>query len=126
MSDSFDPYSPPATETDRDARGARTFGQTQRPDRGPTILLLGISGIICSALSLCCGLFSVAGLGLGAAAWILGRRELLAIDTGEATSIGRADARKGMICGTIATILAALLLLLQAVFFIAVMMNTEL
>lgn len=67
-----------------------------------TILVLGILGIICCAP-------------LGIAAWIMGNRELEAIDAGRRNPEGRGTANAGRIIGIVATVLLGLGIL----FFIA-------
>jgi hypothetical protein len=60
-----------------------------------TILILGILGIICCAP-------------LGIAAWIMGNRELEAIDAGRRNPENRGTANAGRIIGIVATALMAL------------------
>jgi hypothetical protein len=81
-----------------------TFSQSSaypEQSQATTILVLGILGIIC------CG-------PLGIAAWIMGNNELEAIDSGRRNPEGRSTANAGRIMGIIATVL----LILGAVFFI--------
>lgn len=67
-----------------------------------TILVLGILGIICCAP-------------LGIAAWIMGNKELEAIDAGRRNPENRGTANAGRIVGIVATVLFGLGIL----FFIA-------
>jgi ABC-type Fe3+ transport system permease subunit len=69
-----------------------------------TILILGIIGLVC------CG-------PLGIAAWIMGNRELEAIDEGRRNPEQRSTANAGRIIGIIATILWALGLLVALLSF---------
>lgn len=81
-----------------------TFSQSSaypEQSQATTILVLGILGIIC------CG-------PLGIAAWIMGNNELEAIDSGRRNPEGRSTANAGRIMGIIATVL----LILGAIFFI--------
>ena len=58
-----------------------------------TILVLGILSLICSCLP------------LGVAAWIMGNRELQAIDSGRRNPDNRGTANAGRIIGIVATVL---------------------
>lgn len=60
-----------------------------------TILVMGILGIVCCAP-------------LGIAAWIMGNRELEAIDSGRRNPENRGTANAGRIIGIVATVLLAL------------------
>jgi hypothetical protein len=58
-----------------------------------TILVLGILGLVCSCFP------------LGIAAWVLGNRELQAIDAGMRNPANRGTANAGRIIGIVATVL---------------------
>jgi hypothetical protein len=67
-------------------------GGTQ--DRSTIILVLGIVGLVCGCVP--------AGIG----AWIMGARELKAIQAGEASEEGRSKAQIGMYLGIAGTVLS--------------------
>jgi hypothetical protein len=55
----------------------------------------------------------IIGVGTGVAAWILGRKDLAAIENGDRDPRGYGMTNAGMICGIIGTIVNGLLVLLQ-------------
>ncbi len=67
-----------------------------------TILVLGILGLVCCAP-------------LGIAAWVMGNRELQAIDAGMRNPENRGTANAGRIIGIIATVLLILFVVLGLV-----------
>jgi predicted RNA-binding Zn-ribbon protein involved in translation (DUF1610 family) len=71
------------------------------PHRGNLILVLGILGF---------GL-PLVGLALAIAAWVMGRRDLARMDKGTLDPQGKGITQAGFVCGIIATVLQALLLL---------------
>jgi hypothetical protein len=74
---------------------------------GTTILTLGIVAFFC------------AGIILGPIAWIMGNNALKAIDEGRADPMQRSTVAAGRICGIIATILAAVMIVIYGVAFTA-------
>ena len=70
-----------------------------------TILVLGILGLVC------CG-------PLGIAAWVMGNRELQAIDAGLRNPENRGTANAGRIIGIIATVLLILLTIFGIIFLV--------
>lgn len=104
------------------------------PHRGSTILALGIMGVITNLggllLCCCCPLLnvfvSVAGLGLGIPAWVMGQKDLRAMNEGRMDPSGRGATQTGMIMGIVCVVLTALsilLTILHLVFGIAVNMQ---
>lgn len=81
-----------------------------QPHRGTTILVLGILGLVVCQV-------------LGVFAWIMGNKDLKAMDQGVMDPSGRSNTNAGRICGIIATILLALGLVFTVVyiFFIGAM-----
>ena len=67
-----------------------------KPHRGTLILVFGILGLVV------CG-------PLGIAAWVMGNGDLKQIDAGAMDPTGRSTTNAGRICGMIATILFAIL-----------------
>jgi hypothetical protein len=79
------------------------------PHRGGLILGLGISGVVFSLTGFfCCALLPVVSLGLSLPAWIMGRRDLQAIEARTMDPTGHGSTRAGMILGIIGTILGGL------------------
>ena len=74
-----------------------------KPHRGTLILVLGILGLVL------CGF-------LGVAAWIMGSSDLKEMDAGQMDPTGRGNTNAGRICGIIATILMALMLVGGVIF----------
>lgn len=68
-------------------------GAYPEESQATTILVLGILSLICSCLP------------LGIAAWIMGNRELQAIDSGRRNPENRGTANAGRIIGIVATVL---------------------
>lgn len=68
-------------------------GAYPEESQATTILVLGILSLICSCLP------------LGIAAWIMGNRELQAIDSGRRNPDNRGTANAGRIIGIVATVL---------------------
>jgi hypothetical protein len=91
------PYAAPATAF------PQQFGDLQ-PHRGGLILTLGILGILCC-------------LPLGIVAWVLGSQDLKSIRAGKMDPSGQGLTQAGMVVGIVATILGAVGILLQIVFF---------
>lgn len=84
-----------------------TFPQSSaypEQSQATTVLVLGIFGIICCSP-------------LGIAAWIMGNNELEAIDSGRRSPELRSTANAGRIMGIIATVL----MILTALFFIGLL-----
>jgi len=78
-----------------------------KPHRGTLILVLGILSIV---LTPCLSI-------LGIPAWIMGNRDLKAIDAGQMDASGRSLTSAGRICGMIGVILLILSVLLVIVVF---------
>jgi hypothetical protein len=68
-------------------------GAYPEESQATTILVLGILSLICSCLP------------LGIAAWVMGNRELQAIDSGRRNPDNRGTANAGRIIGIVATVL---------------------
>jgi hypothetical protein len=93
------------------------------------ILTLGIISVSCGVLELvcggggfCCGLvaigslvMSIAALGCGIPAWIMGQRDLASMHKGAMDRSGEGSTRGGWICGIIGTCLGGLGLLCSVV-----------
>jgi hypothetical protein len=73
-----------------------------KPHRGTLILILGIVGIV---ICMPCGI----------AAWIMGKKDLQEMDAGLMDPAGRSMTNAGKICGMVAVILAAIVIVLQIV-----------
>jgi hypothetical protein len=92
------------------------------PDRGALILALGLISLVCSPLAgSCCFLFfgvgavfSIAGLGTGISAWVMGRKDLARMREYIMDPAGRPLTLAGTVCGIIGTILCGIGLLLHA------------
>jgi predicted Zn finger-like uncharacterized protein len=88
-------------------------------DRGGMILAFGIVSTVFILFScvaaLLCGIIpvGVVGVATGITAWILGRKDLAAIENGTRDPIGQGTTNAGMICGMIGTIVNGLIVLLQ-------------
>jgi hypothetical protein len=88
-------------------------------DRGGMVLTFGIVSTVFILIScffaLLFGILPVGiiGVGTGVAAWILGRKDLAAIENGDRDPRGYGMTNAGMICGIIGTIVNGLLVLLQ-------------
>jgi hypothetical protein len=95
--------------------GVRRDGE---PHRGTMVLVFGILSIVFGAVvpaGACCGPLAVAGfvgLGMGIAAWVMGRRDLAKIDAGTMDPRGRGSTKAGKICGIIGTLVSSLMILL--------------
>ena len=70
------------------------YGAYPEPSQATTVLILGILGI----------LFQV----LGPIAWVMGNRELAAIDSGRRSPENRGSAQTGKILGIVGTVLLVL------------------
>ncbi|MFN4258478.1 MAG: hypothetical protein ACK4RK_04220 [Gemmataceae bacterium] len=100
------------------------------PERGGTILVLGVISIVAGVIGIstaCCyglgAVFSLAGIGLGIAAWVMGQRDLRDIRAGTRDPRGEGNTQAGWICGIVGTILNALVLLAAVamiIFFVVV------
>lgn len=77
-------------------------GGAMKPHRGTLILILGIVGIV---ICMPCGI----------AAWIMGKKDLQEMDAGLMDPAGRSMTNAGKICGMVAVILAAIVIVLQIV-----------
>jgi hypothetical protein len=88
-------------------------------DRSGMVLAFGIVSTVFILFScvfaLVLGIIPVGiiGVGTGAAAWILGRKDLAAMETGDRDPRGQAMTNAGMICGMIGTIVNGLIVVLQ-------------
>jgi len=71
------------------------------------VLVLGIVGLVGGLGSCCCCLFQFLAI-CSPFAWFLGYRELAAIREGRAPASGESNARAGMICGIIGTVILTL------------------
>lgn len=75
-------------------------GAYAEESQATTILVLGILSLLCSCLP------------LGVAAWIMGNRELQAIDSGRRNPDNRGTANAGRIIGIVATVLGLIVLII--------------
>jgi len=102
-------------------------------DRSGMVLALGIISVVfvliaCVAVAIVGVLpIGIIGIGTGIAAWMIGRKDLAAIASGERDPNGQGLTNAGMICGIIGTIINGVIVLLQclgivviAVMFLAV------
>jgi len=90
-----------------------------RPHRGTTILVLGILGLV--TMGTVCG-----GIILGIIAWIMGRKDLRAMDRGVMNPEGRGTTQAGTICGIIAIPLSVFsITILMAILFPVFMQAKE-
>ena len=79
--------------------------------RGGMLLAFGIISLVLAFFSLIIACFgNVIGLPLGILAWIWGRKDLRAMDSGEMDPEGRGLTQAGFITGIIGTVLNALIL----------------
>ncbi|HEV3117172.1 MAG TPA: hypothetical protein VGY58_08980 [Gemmataceae bacterium] len=109
-----------AAEPSGDPR--RDISRSYEPDRSALILALGLISLACSPLAgTCCFLFfgvgavfSIAGLGTGIPAWVMGHKDLARMREYIMDPAGRPMTQAGMTCGIIGTILCAIGLLLHA------------
>ena len=108
---------------DRDYRDGRESRRRRRrrrdvePHRGGLVMGLGIGSAVMGVVGLsavCCICFAVlplAGIPMGAFAWIMGQGDLKKMDQGLLDNDGRGSTQAGYICGIIGTALGALSLL---------------
>jgi predicted Zn finger-like uncharacterized protein len=102
-------------------------------DRSGMVLALGIISVVFVLIScVAAGIvgvlpIGVIGIGTGIAAWLIGRKDLAAIASGDRDPNGQGLTNAGMICGIIGTIINGVIVLLQClvivvglVFFLAV------
>jgi hypothetical protein len=96
-------------------RPARSYS---KGDRGGVILALGIISLVFVLIS-CVGAagfpyvpIGVVGLGTGIAAWVLGRKDLAEIRSGERDPSGQGMVNAGFICGIIGTIINGIFVLI--------------
>ena len=76
--------------------------------------VLGLSAVCC----ICLVVLPVAGIPMGAFAWIMGQGDLKKMDQGLLDSDGRGSTQAGYICGIIGTALGALSVLCSVVLII--------
>jgi hypothetical protein len=84
-----------------DYRPRRRVRRDCEPHRGTLVLVLGILSIVIGYI----------GLGLGIAAWIMGRNDLRKMDAQQMDPEGRGVTQAGWICGIIGTVWNCLLVL---------------
>jgi hypothetical protein len=88
-------------------------------DRSGVILALGIVSTVFILFSCIFAVVlaflpvGIIGVGTGAAAWILGRKDLAAMENGDRDPKGQGTTNSGMICGMIGTIVNGLFMVLQ-------------
>jgi hypothetical protein len=92
------------------------------PHRGNIILLLGILSLVAIGLG-CCPPFPAFGLGLGAAAWIMGNADLRRMLQGEMDPAGEGFTVAGRICGIIGVIMNGLYLLAIGAYMLAMLLS---
>ena len=80
------------------------------PDRGGTVLTLGIISLVCAAL-FCFAVPIPLGLILGVIAWLMGSADLRKMRAGDMNPAGHSSTQAGFICGIVGTCLNALILL---------------
>jgi hypothetical protein len=97
------------------------------PDRGNTILTLGILSIVAPFASCLVGIAWIAGLPMGIIAWMMGSTDLDKMKRGIMDPGGESSTRQGYICGIIGTVLNGLFMLLCVgyISFIVVMISQE-
>lgn len=121
MGSSEPPSAPPAQppgygQTPAGYGQAPAHGTAGPSQRATTSMVLGISSIVLSMLGCCCyGAPSLIGIGLGIAAWVMGRNEQEDIAGGFAPSAGETQANTGKITGLIGGILGGLVIVFWVV-----------
>ena len=80
-----------------------------KPHRGTLVLIFGILGLVTC-------------FGFGIAAWIMGNNDLKEMDAGLMDPAGRGSTQAGKVCGMIAVILNALLLVVGIGFVLLVVL----
>ena len=94
-------------DDDGSDEGAPLRRRDLEPHRGSLVLTLGV-------ISICAGptcVFSLIGLPLGVAAWIMGQADLRKINSNLMDPEGRANTHTGWICGVLGTLVSTLWLL---------------
>jgi predicted Zn finger-like uncharacterized protein len=94
-------------------RRRRPVGDYQTPNRGGTILTMGIFSIV---LAICC---AIAGIGLGIGALTMANTDLAKMERGEMDPSGMGSTRGGQICGIIGLILGGLNMVAGVIIVIA-------
>lgn len=87
----------PAPQPERQPSPQAPGGYRPVPHRGPTVLVLGILGLI-----MCCI--------LGIIAWVMGSKDLRAMDAGEMDPAGRGLTQAGKILGMVSVVFWVLVL----------------
>ncbi|MDA7980077.1 MAG: DUF4190 domain-containing protein [Pirellulales bacterium] len=98
------PYAAPQTPSHMTPGAYTNPGSHLLPDRGATILVLGLLGLLLCAF-------------LGIPAWIMGSSDLKEIDAGRRDPTGRGMTQAGMILGIIACVLMIVIIGIYAVIF---------
>lgn len=90
------------------AGGGPVYGAyVERPGGAATAsMILGIVGLAMAVF--CCGM-GIFGVASSVVAWVLGRSELLKIQSGEASPAGEGQARAGMVLGIVGTVINGLI-----------------
>ncbi len=113
MEDQSGPYVPNQTPPPSD--------QMLKPHRGTLILVLGILSIVMSLIGgVVCLVGWIAGLPCGIIAWVIGGRDLRAIDAGTMDPLGMGSTKSGWICGIIGTIIGILCAILTILMIIGI------
>jgi predicted Zn finger-like uncharacterized protein len=95
------------------------------PHRGSLILALGIGSVVTGLIGVCCCIFPVISIPLGAVSWVLGSGDLRRIDNGDMDPDGRSTTQAGYICGIIGCglgVLGLICIALGMIFNISTMM----
>jgi len=100
----------------RPRRSGRSY---TKGDRGGVIMALGIISVVFVLIScVAAAIFGIipvgiVGLGTGIAAWVMGRKDLAEIRSGERDPNGEGMTNAGWICGIIGTLVNGLIVLIQ-------------
>lgn len=92
-------------DEERPSRRSRRGGGSMAPHRGTLVLILGICSLALNVFFWPLPLFA------GPVAWILGNRDLKAMDEGRMDPEGRGHTQIGKVCGIIATVCLVLSIL---------------
>jgi len=99
-------------------RRRRSVRRDFEPHRGALILTLGIVSIGCAVVGFFCPLTAIPGVIVGPIAWVLGSKDLTAIQENRKDPDGRGLTQAGWICGIVGTILNGCAVILGLFFLI--------
>ena len=80
------------------------------PHRGEKILALGVASLACSICGVFVGFAAIAAVPLGVAAWLMGRKDLIAMQGGEMDPAGIKGTATGRLYGMLGLVLPVLLI----------------